>query len=256
MAPAFQVLPGTTGRRRLYLMRHGHVDYFGPEIQASGGDSTVVPLTELGRAQATAAGEALAHVSLDRAMSSGLTRTRQTAEIVLRGQKTEKGAPVLETEPDLAEIHGGQPLTPITSRADLSARMTFSFETATAPGARMMETGEPFADAEHRALAAIRRLLAEPGWHTTLIVAHEGINRILLGWAALGGDGSGLAACRAFEQDPACINVIDFDLVPAEREGGPVEIQRTIVKSVNMTPYNYVKHGMNMTSLEAIFAET
>ncbi|MCK9991630.1 MAG: hypothetical protein Dbin4_00150, partial [Alphaproteobacteria bacterium] len=23
-----RVLPGTTGRRRIYLMRHGHVDYF------------------------------------------------------------------------------------------------------------------------------------------------------------------------------------------------------------------------------------
>ena len=30
-------LPGTTGRRRVYLMRHGHVDYFGREVRESGG---------------------------------------------------------------------------------------------------------------------------------------------------------------------------------------------------------------------------
>jgi probable phosphoglycerate mutase len=27
-----------------------------------------------------------------------------------------------------------------------------------------------------------------------------------------------------------------------------------MIKAVNITPYNFVKHGMNLTSLEAIFA--
>jgi probable phosphoglycerate mutase len=38
-------------------------------------------------------------------------------------------------------------------------------------------------------------------------------------------------------------------------EGGAVgtEIKRTIIKMVNVTPYNFLKHGMNLTSLEAIF---
>ena len=26
------ILPGTTARRRIYLMRHGHVDYFAPDV--------------------------------------------------------------------------------------------------------------------------------------------------------------------------------------------------------------------------------
>jgi probable phosphoglycerate mutase len=26
-----------------------------------------------------------------------------------------------------------------------------------------------------------------------------------------------------------------------------------MIKSVNLTPYNWLKHGMNLTSLEAIF---
>jgi probable phosphoglycerate mutase len=29
-------LPGTTGRRRVYLMRHGHVDYFDPKVREIG----------------------------------------------------------------------------------------------------------------------------------------------------------------------------------------------------------------------------
>lgn len=246
------VLPGTTGRRRIYLMRHGHVDYFGKEIQAAGGDTKVVPLTPLGQTQATAAGHALAHVRFDRAVCSGVPRTRQTAERVLAEQPA-GAAPALEVEGDLVEIHGGHFTTPM-SRAELAAQMAFHFEAAGDPGATMLQGGELFADAERRAVSSVKRLLAEPGWHTMLIAAHEGINRLILGWATLGAKGSGLKAVQAFEQDPACINVVDFDMVP--RAGGSLgtEIQRAIVKSVNVTPYNYVKHGMNMTSLEAIFA--
>ncbi|MDE1174168.1 MAG: histidine phosphatase family protein [Parvibaculaceae bacterium] len=241
-------LPGTTGRRRIYLMRHGHVDYFGREIQAAGGDSKVVPLTPLGEEQARAGGLALSHVSFDRAASSGYPRTRATAELVLAGQGDGQKVPELETIPALVEVHGGS-ITGARSRAELAAKMAYSFDMASEPGARMLEGGEVFAEAEARAVGAITGLLAEPGWHTMLVVAHEGINRLILGWAT----GNGLRACQAFEQDPACINVIDFDMVP-RADGGPgTEIQRKIIKSVNVTPYNYVKHGMNLTSLESIF---
>jgi len=41
--------------------------------------------------------------------------------------------------------------------------------------------------------------------------------------------------------------VLDFDMTASG------EIERTMIKSVNLTPYNWLKHGMNLTSLEAIF---
>ena len=83
-------------------------------------------------------------------------------------------------------------------------------------------------------------------------MAHEGTNRLLLSWMT----GNGLKAVQSFEQDLACINVLDFDMVP--REDGTVgnEIARRIIKVVNLTPYNYVKHGMNLTAIETIFART
>jgi len=112
----------------------------------------------------------------------------------------------------------------------------------------MMEGGEAFAEAQSRAVGAIKKLLGEPGWKQILVVAHEGINRLLLSWAS----GAGLAATNAFEQDTGCINVLDFDMVPDA--GGAAEIARILIKAVNLTPYNYLKHGMNLTSLEAIFS--
>lgn len=245
-------LPGTTGRRRIYLMRHGHVDYFGPEIRAAGGDTKVVPLTPLGQEQAKAAGLALSHVALDRAVCSGVPRTRETAEHVLAAQDGK--APPLEVEPALIEIHGGS-FGQVKSRAELAARMAYHFDMAGEPGATMLDGGEVFAEALGRSVSAVKKLLAEPGWHTMLITAHEGINRLILGWAATGcSTARALTAVRAFEQDPACINVIDFDMVPAADGSIGTEIERALIKSVNVTPYNYAKHGMNMTSLESIFA--
>ncbi len=235
-------------------MRHGHVDYFGREIQAAKGDTKVVPLTPLGQSQAKAGGAALTHVHFDRAVCSGVPRTLGTATIVLDAQPDGE-RPKLEIEPDLVEIHGGG-FVKAKSRSELAAEMAFYFEQAAEPGATMLEGGEIFVAAETRAINVIRKLLAQPDWSTMLIAAHEGINRLILGWAAMGAKGSGLQAVRAFEQDPACINVIDFDMVP-KADGTPgTEIERAIIKAVNVTPYNYMKHGANMTSLEAIFAET
>jgi len=233
-----RVLPGTQSRRRIYLMRHGHVDYLNRKVLETGGMNEV-HLTRRGQLQAEAAGRAFAHVQFDRAICSGYPRTEQTARAVLSFVPT---APALEIEPDLVEIKGGK-MPPLKTREDLIALMNTFFDNASEPGATNHEGGEVFAAAQARAVGAIERLLSQADWHTALVVAHEGINRLLLSWAC----GAGLAAMSSFEQDTGCINVIDFD--QAGRDG----TRRSLVKSVNLTPYNWLKHGMNLTSLEALF---
>ena len=230
-------LPGTTARRRIYLMRHGHVDYLSRHVAAAGTINEVA-LTRRGQSQAEAAGSAFAHVAFDRAASSGFPRTRETAELVLSFQDK---APALETIPALIEIQNGK-MQPAKSREELIARMNEAFANAGKPGTSHNNGGELYARAQERAVSAIVKLLGEPGWHTMLIVAHEGINRLILSWMT----GAGLNAMGAFEQDTGCVNVLDFDM----RSG---EIARPLIKAVNLTPYNYLKHGMNLTSLEAIF---
>jgi phosphoserine phosphatase len=238
-------LPGTTGRRRIYLMRHGHVDYFARDVQASG-TPNLVTLTRLGREQAEASGRALAHVRFERAVCSGYPRTRETAEIVLRHSEGAANLP-LGVDEDLVEIKGGM-FFPAKNRAELAARMAFEFDAAHSDGARMFG-GEAFVDVLTRSRRALERLLAQAGWSTALVVAHEGVNRVVLGWMT----GAGLRAVRAFEQDLGCINVLDFDMVPREDGSLGTEIQRAMIKAVNLTPYNWTKHGMNLNSLETIF---
>jgi probable phosphoglycerate mutase len=227
-----------TGRRRVYLMRHGHVDYFAPGIT----DPRGVPLTDAGRAQAAAARDALAGVDFDIAVHSGLPRTIETAAIVLEGRdKLDARA-----EEGLEELKSGW--LSATSREELAARLAFCFDAAGADGARFLPDGELFSDAEARITGAMEALIKRSVWKTALIVAHEGVNRILLGWAT----GGGLRTIGAFEQDLGCINVLDLDIAAGALTGSLV-IERAIIKSVNVTPYDFVKAGLPRTSLEHLF---
>ncbi|MFN0023066.1 MAG: histidine phosphatase family protein [Parvularculaceae bacterium] len=227
-----------TGRRRVYLMRHGHVDYFAPGVT----DPRVVRLTDAGREQAGAARDALAGIHFDIAVHSGLPRTIETAGIVLEGRGGIAAAP----EPGLEELKSGW--LNASSREELAARLAFCFDEAGSPGARFLPDGESFADAETRITDAMERLIVSALWKTALIVAHEGVNRIILGWAS----GGGLKTIGAFEQDLACINVIDLDVTARELTPG-LKIERAILKSVNVTPYDFVKAGLPRTSLEHLF---
>lgn len=229
------------GRRRVYLMRHGRVDYFSDEVLRAQ-DHRVARLTAEGRAQAAAAGEALKEAGIDFAVHSGLPRTQETLEIAISAFD----APVdPQAEPDFEEIKGGTLRFP--SREEAAAAIREQFSQIDRPGAAMFG-GEAFSAAQARAVAALTRIVLSPGWDACLIVAHEGINRLILSWAA----GAGQTAAPAFEQDVACVNVIDFD-VETDGENRPF-IARRILKLVNATPYNWLKHGMSRTSLEAIFA--
>ena len=163
-------LPGTEARRRIYLMRHGHVDYLAKHVVATGGVN-VVPLTNRGRLQAEAAGAALAHVKFDKAVCSGYPRTHQTASYVLAAQEQ---PPTLEIDEGLVERGNGN-FPKVNSRAELVELMRghFSGEGVAKPGDRAIEGAELADAAQARAVKSIRRLLREPGWHTALVVAHD-----------------------------------------------------------------------------------
>lgn len=225
-------LPGTRGRRRIYLMRHGAVSY----VSQSGKpvDPGDVKLTQEGISQAEAAREMLATIGFDRIVSSDLPRAKQTAGIV-RGERSVE----LEEEPGFTELRGGRiSQMPEERRA---AEFVYGLERAYLPGATFAG-GEVFADFEARVVDALEKLLSEPGWVRMLLVAHDGVNRMLLAHAC----GAGLRGLGAFEQDMGCINVLDFDIIDGR-------VVRSLLKAVNVTPYNISKHGMYDTSFEQVF---
>ncbi len=225
-------------------MRHGFVDYTSREVVESQ-DPSLAVLTERGKKEARIAGLALADIEFDLAICSGLKRTRQTAELVLAEHPQDL---LLEEVPDFQELRSGQYIN-FESPEQLAAVMTFQFEQAGEPGATFLEGGEKFADAMARINKALTELLMRPDWASCLLVAHEVVNRLILATIL----GAPLGASAGFEQDTGCINIIDFDLVPLEGGAQATRIERAVIKAVNLTPANYLKNGMNLRSLEAIF---
>jgi broad specificity phosphatase PhoE len=222
-------LPGTNGRRRIYLMRHGEVDYApGGQVVA---DTDSVLLTEKGERQAALMGQALSSIGFDLAIHTGLPRTRQTLEAALG----DRNVPVEEVA-DLREIRTGRfgELSP----ERVEAEFIYGFETAHLPNARFAG-GEAFADFYERVSYTFLKLLARADWTTMLAVCHGGTNRALLSWVSHGGP-EGMAA---FEQDTGCLNLFDVDVV----EG---DIIRRFIRTVNFTPYDPIKDGKYLTNME------
>ncbi|MEM6649292.1 MAG: histidine phosphatase family protein [Pseudomonadota bacterium] len=228
-----------TGRRRLYLMRHGHVDYFAPGLT----DFTQVSLTAEGQEQAKAAGEALRNIAFDHIFTSGLPRTQQTAAAVMAANSKDYNAPI--TIPSFEELKGGKVV--VETREELAARLAFSFDAATEPGATFLPDGEAFETAYERITKGLLEIVEDFAWKQALLVAHDGVNRILLGAAC----GAGLGGIAHFEQDLACINVLDLDVV--RNEENELSFARIIIKAVNLTAYDPVKHSLSKTSLEHLF---
>jgi probable phosphoglycerate mutase len=226
-------LPGTRGRKRVYLMRHGEVSYQRPDGRTV--FSTQVTLTDEGVEQARLMRELLAPAPFDLGVHTGLTRTRQTAEIVLQG----RDVPVQEIA-NLRELQAGA-LEHLTDER-IDAEFTYGLERAAEPGAAF-SGGETFAAFQERIVPAFESLLQRPDWTTALVVGHGGTNAVILAWVTRGG----LAGLSAFEQDAGCVNIIDVDVVDGE-------ILRRMIRAVNLTPYNLAKHEHYLTVAERIAA--
>jgi probable phosphoglycerate mutase len=217
-------------RRRVYLLRHGDVSYFDANGRPFHPDT--VPLNEEGRRQAQAAASVLADLPIDRAVSSDLLRSQETAQIVLadRTLRLETCAAFREVRPGrLADIADGE-----LERAFLGG-----FAGDVDRASRFL-AGETLGSLIDRVLACFQEFVADPCWRHLLIVAHGGVNRAIL-THALGMDVRGFGF---FEQDPACMNILDVD-----------ETGRWLIRLVNFTPYNPAKVGLDLTTMERLYLQ-
>jgi probable phosphoglycerate mutase len=221
-------------RRRIYLVRHAEVSYF--DAQGQPLDPRQVPLTERGRQQAAAAGALLAEVSFDLAVCSGLPRTEETARQILHGRDL-----TLHAEPRLQEIRGGR-LREIPHQ-ERERSIAYAYDGAEQPGARFIG-GETWLDFAARVNPAWEQLIARDDWQNLLIVAHDAVNRLLLAQII----GCGLGGLKGFEQDPACINIIEADI-----DAGT--LQRAFIRTLNLTPYDLIRPDQQLTVMEKVWRD-
>ncbi len=225
-----------TQRRRLLLMRHGAVEYFDADGRPIPNPEDV-PLTPAGVIQARAVGAALAAdgVQIDRALTSGLARTRRTCAEVLDAAGV---SPPVDHWPELQEIRGGR-LSSIPD-ADLRAAFLGAFEGPVPRETRFLN-GESIGELIGRVVPAIRRLLAEDGWDTALVVGHGGVNRALLSWFLTGQP----IFLGGLAQDPGCLNVIDVGPTPAS----------SVVRVVNFCPVDTLQTASRLSTMEALLQQ-
>lgn len=220
-------------RRRIYLMRHGSVDYF--RADGSPVHPHTVPLNADGRTQADAAGALFKQcgVRFDKVVVSGLNRTVETAQRVLAAAGLDLP---LETEPALEEIRGGKlaDIPPDEVEAAFLGAFTTGQESQRFLG------GESIGELLDRVLPAFESILARDDWKSLLLVLHGGVNRALLARAMTGS--------RAFfgrmEQLPACVNIIDL--------GSTSDL---IVRTVNLAPTQWLHQHEHMTTMEKLLAQ-
>lgn len=222
-------------RRRIYLMRHGSVTYFDDSGKPFLPET--VALNEAGRAQADSAGRAFveAGVRFDRVIVSGLPRTVETAQRVLRAAGQEIEA---EAWPELHEIRGGR-LSDIPT-GELRRAFTGAFEGVVNEDQRFL-AGESVGEMMDRVHPAIARLRAQPGWDTVLLVLHGGVNCAILSLA--------LTGQRLFlgglAQAAGCINALDVGLDPHD----------WVVRFVNHVPPAPLQAGARTTTMEQLFEQ-
>lgn len=183
------------------LVRHGETAW-NREGRYQG--RTDIPLSPDGEAQVRALGQRLAHLPIDIAIASPLSRAKNTAQAILAGRATP-----LELDEGLLEISHGQWEGQLASDIELShAEMFGTWRSRPDRDVPAGPEAETLGDVEDRAWPVLVRVFARlealgPD-ATALIAAHDAVNRVLLCHVL----GLPLSRVWMFRQAPATLNVM------------------------------------------------
>jgi broad specificity phosphatase PhoE len=210
-------------RRRIYLMRHGRVAYF---VDGRPVEPDSVPLTEEGRRETEQSAAAFAGITFDRVITSDLPRTVETARIVAPGSDPEEW-------PELREIASGR----LADLSDPEGAFLGAYRGIVPEDDRFLG-GETIRSLVNRAVPALERLAAEPGWDVALVVVHGGTLRALLSFALTGRR----LFLGNFELAPASVSILDVG-------------EDWIVRAVNVTPYDLAHTRTRLRTMEELWAQ-
>ncbi|MEO1207983.1 MAG: histidine phosphatase family protein [Cyanobacteria bacterium J06638_20] len=189
---------------RMLLVRHGETEW---NRQKRFQGQIDIPLNENGQRQGEQAAEFLKDVKIDFAMSSSLSRPKETAEIILKHHPDV----TLETTDGLKEIGHGEWEGLYEHEIEagypgMLAAWQAKPETIQMPG----EGGESLDQVWERAIAAWKDIVAQYSGKeesvTVLVSAHDAINKAILCHVV----GLGPAAFWQFKQGNGAVSVIDY----------------------------------------------
>jgi alpha-ribazole phosphatase len=190
-------------RTRLYLARHGETTA-SAEYRYIG--QTDVDITGNGVEQMERLRHRFKDEEIHAFFSSDLIRARKGAEIIAGCHGIEPVA-----YPEFREIHLG--IWEGMTREEIMERYPDEYTARLQDLVhRRIEGGESFRDVQERVMQKLSRILADREGSTILLLAHGGVNRVIL-FDALKLD---LANLTRIDQSYGCINIIDY------YESGPV----------------------------------
>ena len=182
---------------RVHLLRHGQVEGFENRRYNGQGD---VRLTDLGRQQSAAFAGRLQHLKLSGIYSSDLYRCRMAADQISLLQEAQP-----EYLEELRELHIGdwEGQTWKQLQRDYpelwQARLDDIVNVAPPAGENLLQMAQ-------RIRPVIKRIISAHRGGEIVIVAHGGVNRVVL----LDAIGAPLKRLFHIEQDYGCHNIIDF----------------------------------------------
>ena len=180
----------------MYLIRHGKIQLEDDQRRYIG--QLDLPLSEEGVRQALGLQKRLDRAVISAAYCSDLSRSRQTAEIIV-GNKS-----IITPRSELREISLGT--WEGCTFADIARRFPDKFKARGADiGYYRVPGGESFADCARRVIAVFHEMLGTTAGNI-LIVGHAGVNRALLCHIL------GMPIINLFRitQDYGCINIIQY----------------------------------------------
>ena len=183
---------------RILLARHGETPW-NAEGRYQG--QIDIPLSPVGEGQATALGQRLKDVRIDRAVASPLSRAQRTAQLALGDTR----ADMLLTDPELQEIAHGEWEGLLASEIqdkDPARLLAWREE----PDTVLMPGGESLRQVLDRSWRGLARAAEGLGDDDTLlIVAHDAVNRVLLCRIL----GLPIAKLWTFRQAPTTLNLLE-----------------------------------------------
>jgi alpha-ribazole phosphatase len=186
-----------TPHTRIYLIRHGQVAGFDQPRYNGQAD---VALTELGLEQYQILKERLADVPLTACYCSDLSRCTIGAEIICREIGLQ---PVIC--PELRELNIGE--WEGLPWQEIKATWPDSWQARLADLVKYrVPGGENLLDVEARVMPVINDIVERHKGEQVLVVAHGGVNRIIL----LHAIGAPLTSMFSIEQNYGCLNIINY----------------------------------------------
>ena len=199
-------------RKRLYLFRHGEVNYMSSGKVVD--DPDQVNLTENGRQQAVNLDENTKEFTIERIVCSGLPRTIQTGEHVAKRRGIK-----IESFPSLKEYQWDPKLL---MKTDIT-KFGYLFEDSKA---KEMIGGTEDADEFYKRVTVTLEKIIKEEFSQIAAFLHGAVNAAIMCWV----NDVDISFASKYDQDHAALNIIDIDV------SSKGEIIRKILKRYNIPP--------------------